>query len=803
MLLLSKENAMVTDGQVSELRRWLAAGKSLAASARMAFMDRKTGRTYRDSGQLPSQRKSPRAYRTRVDPFAEVWGEVEQRLKGEPKLKAVTLFEDLQGRYPGKFENSTRRTFERRVSNWRALHGSNRQVFFPQEHHPGRFAASDFTVCNELGVRIAGATFKHTLFHCVLTYSNVESVSLCFSESFEALSEGIQNAFWQFGGVPALHRSDSLSAAVRNHSDRTTLTTRYAALMSHYGCEAQRTNARCANENGDVESQNGHLKDRIDQALMLRGSREFDSREQYMAFVQAIVDRANANRQERFEEERLTLRPLPEARLCTDDHLKGIRVSKSSTINVRANTYSVPSRLIGRNVDVRISAETITVTYQGHVIQTMPRLVGKQAASINYRHVIDSLVRKPGAFTDYRYREEMFPSSYFRFAYDLLCKQHSEKVADKIYLKILKLAADESQQAVEDALRACIASGEPIDIEQLCSQVAELMIGTHAALPTTIKVETPDLNEFDCLIPTFSKDGTDDNEIENEVPTVTSQSGYEREQDGAQEGPRRELGNAVQGTEDADIPGSVRRCCTTRRSGEAELPGVLIGTDNVGMPGSPRGSDQATDDAISTSAEQDLVDFRPDTFATGRSSSVGDAPRRIILGSSGEPTAVRQARLREESRSVCSGGAVGVVGTQRSVHDLQLVGSTVVDCQAGLATSEADQTPIDVRSPHHRRPGLCAAESRRDGGVVHATGGAIRAGQRSPDKQSSVLEVGPDLQRRDDYCRSDRPLSPSQRNHRAERPELQSREGQASDCHRQVDYRTRTRQFVGGSSNCR
>jgi hypothetical protein len=517
---------MVTDGQVSELRRWLAAGKSLAASARMASMDKKTARSYRDDPALPSQRKSPRKYRTRVDPFADVWNDVEQLLYAEPGLKAVTLFGDLQRQHPGKFDESTRRTFERRVANWRAIHGPDRPVFFPQDHHPGRFAASDFTVCNELGVKIAGVTFKHTLFHCVLTYSNIESVSLCFSESFEALSEGIQNAFWQFGGVPAQHRSDSLSAAVRNHSDRTTLTIRYAALMDHYGCVAQKTNARCANENGDVESQNGHIKDRIDQALLLRGSREFAHRDQYMAFVQEIIDRANASRQQRFAEERLMLGRLPDARLDTDDQLKGIRVSKSSTINIRANTYSVPSRLIGRKVDVRISAETITVTYQGYLIQTMQRLVGKQAASVNYRHVIDSLLRKPGAFADYRYREEMFPSSYFRFTYDLLGKQHSEKVADKLYLQILKLAADESQQAVEDILRVCVSTGEAIDIDELRSQVAA---SVAVAPATDIDVEPPDLNDFDCLIPTFSKDGTDDNNTETQVLTGTSQSGPERE----------------------------------------------------------------------------------------------------------------------------------------------------------------------------------------------------------------------------------------------------------------------------------
>jgi hypothetical protein len=270
---------MVRDAQVRELRRLLSTGKSLAAAARMSDMTEKTARKYRDDDRLPSQRRTARDYRTRVDPFEDVWPLVQQRLESEPALKAVTLFGWLQQTQPGQFPDSTRRTFERRVAQWRSLHGPAKTVFFPQEHHPGRLAASDFTVCNELGVKIAGERFDHTLFHCVLTYSNVESVSLCFPESFEALSTGIQKAFHEFGGVPQRHRSDSLSAAMRNHSSRRTLTDRYAALMEHYGCEAERTNPRCANENGDVEASNGQIKDRLDQALLLRGTRSFDTRE--------------------------------------------------------------------------------------------------------------------------------------------------------------------------------------------------------------------------------------------------------------------------------------------------------------------------------------------------------------------------------------------------------------------------------------------------------------------------------------------------------------------------------------------
>ena len=192
---------MIKDGHVKELRRLLGLGRTLAASARITEMSEKTARKYRDDERLPSERKASRDYRTRVDPFEEVWDKVQQRLEVEPKLKAKTLFDWLQDNYVGRFPDSTRRTFERRVAQWRSLHGPGKAVFFSQVHHPGRLAASDFTVCNELRVTIAGARFDHTLYHCVLTYSNVESVSLCFSESFEALSAGIQKAFWEFGGV--------------------------------------------------------------------------------------------------------------------------------------------------------------------------------------------------------------------------------------------------------------------------------------------------------------------------------------------------------------------------------------------------------------------------------------------------------------------------------------------------------------------------------------------------------------------------------------------------------------------------
>ena len=207
---------MITDGQVKKLFKLLSRGETLAAAARKTGMDEKTARKYRNRGKLPSQMKKPRTYQTRKDPFAEVWDEVVPFLDREPTLRAITLFRWVQEQYPGRFKEGQRRTFERRVHEWRAAHGPDREVYFPQQHKPGDLAASDFTHMDSLGVTIGKRPFSHMLYHFVLTYSNWESVTLCYSESFESLSRGFQEAIWEAGGVPSRHRSDSLTAAVNN-----------------------------------------------------------------------------------------------------------------------------------------------------------------------------------------------------------------------------------------------------------------------------------------------------------------------------------------------------------------------------------------------------------------------------------------------------------------------------------------------------------------------------------------------------------------------------------------------------------
>ena len=265
---------MIQDGQVRKLWRVLSRGDSLASAARKTGMDEKTARKYQDSQKLPSASRSPRTWRTRTDPFAEVWAEVQERLEAEPRLRAFTLFGWLQDRYRGRFSESQRRTFERRLRDWRARHGRGREVMFPQVHDPGGLGASDFTSMNSLGVTIAGQPFDHMVYHFTLTYSNWESTTVCFSESFEALSRGLQEAFWRLGGVPGKHRSDSLSAAVNNLSEDREFRRRYRDLMDYYQVEPQRINVRKAHENGDVESSHGHFKTAVEQALLAVASNE-------------------------------------------------------------------------------------------------------------------------------------------------------------------------------------------------------------------------------------------------------------------------------------------------------------------------------------------------------------------------------------------------------------------------------------------------------------------------------------------------------------------------------------------------
>lgn len=452
---------MKRDPEVLQMRRERAKGRTQEQAAARAGMSVRTARTYEHLAQLPSQLRQPRTHRTRPDPFEAVWPWAVAQLERDPALQAATLFALLTQVYPGRFQAGQKRTFQAHVAQWRAQHGPEREVYFPQVHRPGVAAQSDFTHMAGLAITLGGVPFPHLLYHLVLAYSNVEAVQVCVSETFEALAEGLEAGLWQLGGVPCQHRTDHLSAAIRplDGPGRAAATDRYAALMRHYGMEPTTNNAGEAHENGDVEQAHHRFKQAVDQALRVRGSREFPDRAAYARFLQNLVKQRNLTRAARWAEERAALRPLPAAALGLCREVR-VPVSRFSTIQVLRNTYSVPSRLIASTVLVRVRSEVLEV-YRGtaHLL-TMPRLLGHGQHRVDYRHVIWSLVRKPGAFAQYRYRDDLFPALAFRRAYDALVAAGVDR-ADRHYVRVLHLAAGTSEADVETALALLLEQGAP------------------------------------------------------------------------------------------------------------------------------------------------------------------------------------------------------------------------------------------------------------------------------------------------------------------------------------------------------
>jgi len=470
--------------------------RTLAAAAAKSGMDEKTGRKYRRLGVSPSQTKKAREYRTRPDPLLEVWPQIEKLVKEDSSLEAVTILDHLSREHPDKFQNSQLRTLQRRLKVWRAQHGERREVFFPQEHVPGRQGQSDFTYMNELGITIGGQRFDHMFYHFTLTYSNWEWGSLCFSESFESLSHGVQSSLWELGGVPAEHRTDSLSAAVTLLGNRDEFTARYRGLLEHYGMDASHTSPGRGNENGDVEQSHYRFKRAVEQALLLRGSRDFGGMAEYAQFLKDLFAQRNAGRRARLTEEMAVMGELP-ARRMESAKRERVKVDSGSLIHVERNSYSVNSRLIGARVEARMYLDHVEVWYGQKKVEDLPRLRGRSKHRIDYRHIIEWLVRKPGAFENYRYQEDLFPTSRFRMAYDAL-KESAPSRCSSEYLKILKLAAERGEVQVDEVLRALL-EGEAeavITAETISERLSKMDVIPPV---TMVEVAMVDLANFDQL----------------------------------------------------------------------------------------------------------------------------------------------------------------------------------------------------------------------------------------------------------------------------------------------------------------
>jgi len=487
---------MITNQQYRRLKVELSKGKTVQVASSKTGMSERTARKYKNMPVLPSDLKITHAWKTRNDPFEGIWESVLEKLEVNSGLEAKTLFQWLQREYSGSFQDGQLRTLQRKIKVWRATEGPGREVMFPQVHHPGNLCESDFTSMNALLITINKEPFNHLLYHFVLTYSNWESVTVCFSESLESLSEGLQNALWDIGGVPQRHRSDRLSAAVNNNCDEKKFTSRYKALLNHYSLTGEKIQAGKANENGDVEQRHYRLKKALEQSLLLRGSRDFSNREEYNYFLKKLVNELNIGRKERLGKEQNILRSLPGKRIesCNRQNLK---VGPSSTINLLHNVYSVHSRLVGESIEARAYAEYIEIWYAQRKVDKFPRLRGEYNYRINYRHIIDWLIRKPGAFENYRYREGLFPTSQFRMAYDRLKQDHAPNKAAKEYLKILHLAAKESESKVINALNILFEFEEPISFDGVSLFVFSEKDYCYLE---EVSISSPDLKAYDELL---------------------------------------------------------------------------------------------------------------------------------------------------------------------------------------------------------------------------------------------------------------------------------------------------------------
>jgi hypothetical protein len=461
----------------------------------------KTGKMVVSAMKADVHPQTARKYVAAAQPPAEL--QAKHTLSQAPELEAKELFEYLCGMYGSEAGGAgmALRTFQRRVLAWRLQHGPDKEVFFAQEHLPGRVMQLDWTNAHELGVTIAGRPLEHLLCHAVLTYSNWEWASRCQSESLLSLRHGLQASLQQLGAAPERLQIDNSSAATHRVGSRVgsggwEFNPDFLSLVQHYGMKPQTIGIDCPDQNGDVESQNGHLKRRLLQHLLLRGYRDFETVEAYDVFVVKVLHQANDPRRTRLAEEFKVMRPLPPTRLSEYDELS-CRVSQHSTIRVKQVTYSVPARLIGQEVRVQVYEGQLQVFHGRELLLSLGRAAGDRRAVIDYRHLIEHLLRKPGAFAHYVHREELFPASSFRLAYDRLVADHGERAGRLEYLHLLRLAAELGEAAISSLVGECSGPAHPGKW-----RVADLRryLGLTERLPVPELQLEPELASYDALL---------------------------------------------------------------------------------------------------------------------------------------------------------------------------------------------------------------------------------------------------------------------------------------------------------------
>jgi hypothetical protein len=458
----------ITQQQVTLYMSYRTKQSQVKAAAKSGISPRSARRIDKGEHQIKT---TPRQYRTRKDPFEGLFEEhLIPLLEKNPALQPITLLEVLDNKVPETFDHSHLRTLQRRVKRWRIQEGPAQEVIFLQRHTPGDMGISDYTWMNKLNITLNGNEFKHKVYHYRLVYSGWTYVQVVLGgESFESLSSGLQNAFWRSGGVPLTHRTDSLSAAFKNHTEETLLTQRYDKLCKHYGVKPTRNNKGIAHENGAIESPNGHLKRKLEQQLLLRGSRDFSNLAEYEAFINLIVVKINRQCKARFDEEKLSLQTLP-SRRTNDFSEHHIKVSSSSTISVKRVTYTVPSRLIGSALLVHIYDDKLALFYGHELTLTLPRVYAQgttRGRYIDYRHVIHSLAKKPNAFRNSLLRDDLIPAGDFSLLWGELT-QGGLSDNDCRYMVDLLVLADnyDCEQALGRHVLSALEGGTTLSIKQ-------------------------------------------------------------------------------------------------------------------------------------------------------------------------------------------------------------------------------------------------------------------------------------------------------------------------------------------------
>ncbi len=475
------------------------------AAAKAGLQDRGTVARYERGARPPWEAKPPRDYRTRPDAFEKDWSKVEGMLEEAPSLEAKAVFDWLcEEESPGRYQEGQLRTFQRRVGVWRALNAP-KDVELPQDREPGEAMQTDGTSMNELGITLGGEVFDHLLIHSVLPYSNWEWGTVAQSESLMAVTHGFQTAVATLGFLPTVHQTDSSTAATHtlgSKDEDATLSESgraynrdYLAVLEHHGVTPRTTHLGSSDENGDVEAINGALKRALKQHLLLRGSRDFEHLEAYEAFLEDVFHRRNRLRQVRLDKELAVMRPVSKPPLSTRRELRP-RVSREGTVRILNNTYSVPSGLKGRTVIAQVDEWAIEIHYACQLVQRIPRLVGEGHAHVQYRHVLPTLLKKPGGFRRYRYREQLFPSAVFRQAWQDLDARLTPRSADLTYLRILKLAADGLECDVHAALEIVIEDGGAWDE----TTVADLAQPRPLAEAPPLEQPVADLLAYDALL---------------------------------------------------------------------------------------------------------------------------------------------------------------------------------------------------------------------------------------------------------------------------------------------------------------